>query len=611
MRVSSLKNPPKENRDHEKEKVSFRFNSLSRFFVLVANISWILFIISCAVILKSNDSDLFMFSAGEAIVFVFPALIALFMAIYTKSWSANLVSLLWLIIGLAASMIIGFYHIVTLAIFMMVPVSALGFGKVQTSVEVTIFAIITFSSLSLLVVFSPLSDLFSTNTSFPTASNIDIIFILFFIVFASFFLFNILALKEVQILNWIRQDKLFQPVFEKNRISKRNPLKKTDHFLEEAGKIIFDREGKISQIKPKTLDFFIKSIAFVYGSDPKGKKVRELYHVLRKKNDQITGTEEEVLIFITNLMQQYFSGFEQFQNDIQTSDFENFQGREYNFTIKEQKALQIKAFLKIYSNQEYLLFLTHEKDVLRLMKERDQALLDAQSKTEYLANMSHELRTPLNAIIGFSEIMKTRLFGPIPDQYSDYIDMTYTSGRHLLDLIGDVLDLSKIEANKYILNYELFDIKILVESCTGMLRSSAKDKKIKLINKYQGKSIEISADRTACRQIILNLLSNAIKYTEENGEVRINLEDKGNNKVVINIWDTGIGLSQEEIKRIGSPYEQAKNRSNNDVRSSGLGLSLVKQLVMMHKGEFMIDSELGKGTHIALILPVMKPKKAK
>lgn len=228
-------------------------------------------------------------------------------------------------------------------------------------------------------------------------------------------------------------------------------------------------------------------------------------------------------------------------------------------------------------------------------------------KTLFFAGVSHELRTPLNAIIGFSDMMRSRLFGPLPGKYAEYADMIHDSGQHMLDLVGDVLDMSKVEANKYELTYCEFDIADVVRSSMKMVRPSADAAELTLDADIEAdKDLVIEADRRAVRQILLNLLSNAIKFTPKGGRVTSSAHLNGD-RIDISVADTGTGMTAGDIAAIGEPYSQAANANLVKQRSTGLGLSLVKNLVKLHGGDFSITSHPGVGTKVLVSLPIKNP----
>lgn len=231
-----------------------------------------------------------------------------------------------------------------------------------------------------------------------------------------------------------------------------------------------------------------------------------------------------------------------------------------------------------------------------------------QSKSEFLANMSHELRTPLNAINGFSDIMKKELFGPLGDpRYKEYVSDILFSGQHLLSLINDILDMSKIEAGKMTLNTEAMQMNDMIAQVIRIVRGRADDNRLKLV--FDEISLpEIEADPRAVKQILLNLATNAIKFTPEGGMVRLVVEPKSAG-LIIRVSDTGIGISEEDIQRLAQPFEQIDSQHSRQHEGTGLGLALSKSLVELHGGNFSIESVVGQGTTVIFTLPNRPPEK--
>ena len=235
------------------------------------------------------------------------------------------------------------------------------------------------------------------------------------------------------------------------------------------------------------------------------------------------------------------------------------------------------------------------------------------SKSEFLANMSHELRTPLNAINGFSDIMKKEMFGPLGDpRYKEYVNDILFSGQHLLSLINDILDMSKIEAGKMTLNTESLQMTEMIAQVVRIVRGRADDGRLKLV--YDENPVaEIEADPRAVKQILLNLATNAIKFTPEGGVVTIAVEAKSAG-LIMRVSDTGIGISEEDIQRLAQPFEQIDSQHSRKHEGTGLGLALSKSLVELHGGNFKIQSVVGQGTTVIFTLPnkptVAKPVKS-
>jgi signal transduction histidine kinase len=220
-------------------------------------------------------------------------------------------------------------------------------------------------------------------------------------------------------------------------------------------------------------------------------------------------------------------------------------------------------------------------------------------KSEFLANMTHELRTPLNAIIGFSELINDRT--PIR-KAAEYAGEICTAGHHLLDMINDVLDLSKIEAGRYELAEDRVDLARIVRSCVGMMKPKANEGDVRIENKFGATQIALRADTRAIKQIVLNLLSNAVKFTPHNGVVSLSVEclDEG---ITLVIADTGIGIDPAARQSLGQPFHQADASIRRRFGGSGLGLAICQKLLALHGGSLRIDSVPGTGTTVRVFLP--------
>ncbi|MDB5447336.1 MAG: divJ [Phenylobacterium sp.] len=236
------------------------------------------------------------------------------------------------------------------------------------------------------------------------------------------------------------------------------------------------------------------------------------------------------------------------------------------------------------------------------------AVQQNQGKSRFLANMSHELRTPLNAIMGFSDIMRQRLFGPISDRYAEYAELVHESGAHLLELINDVLDMSKIEADRFELAREGFDPRDPVSAALRLMRGQADRAGVSLRGVLPAEPMAADADRRAVKQIAINLLSNALKFTPRGGAVTLTLQPAGEMLELI-VADTGVGIAPDDLERLGRPFEQAGD-ANQRVGGSGLGLSLVRAFAQLHGGEMCIESTLGEGATVIVRMPVLVPLEA-
>ena len=245
----------------------------------------------------------------------------------------------------------------------------------------------------------------------------------------------------------------------------------------------------------------------------------------------------------------------------------------------------------------------HERELKDAVAEAERAYA---AKSQFLANMSHELRTPLNAIIGFSEMIGRQMLGPIgTEKYLEYISGIRESGEHLLDLITDILDMSKIEAGKYTLDVEEFNLSKVLRLAIHMIEGRALDAQVKVYSTIPDDAdLHMTGDRRAIMQMVLNLLSNSVKFTEPGGEVRITC-DAADNLVTIRVVDTGIGIPASKLRYVTKPFEQAANHFTRNHEGSGLGLAITKELAELHGGGLEIASTVGVGTTVAITLPLV------
>ena len=228
----------------------------------------------------------------------------------------------------------------------------------------------------------------------------------------------------------------------------------------------------------------------------------------------------------------------------------------------------------------------------------------SRSKTEFLANMSHELRTPLNAIIGFSKILTQGMFGALGNErYVQYARDIHASGQHLLQVIGHILDLSKIEAGKMELATTDVEAALLVHEAMRITESAAKAAGIALVIEAPESVGTVPGDETKLRQVLINLLSNAIKFTPKGGYVTVRIEPAADAGVRIVVRDTGIGMSEEEVRVAIEPFRQIESHLNKRYAGTGLGLPLSKAMIELHGGRFELVSAKGRGTEVALTLP--------
>ncbi len=226
------------------------------------------------------------------------------------------------------------------------------------------------------------------------------------------------------------------------------------------------------------------------------------------------------------------------------------------------------------------------------------------AKSRFLATMSHELRTPLNAILGFSEVMKSELFGPhAVDQYKEYSNDIHASGQHLLNIINEILDLSRIEAGRYELHEEAVDLAATVDDCRHMLDLRARGKSITVRSTLESGLPRLWADERAIRQITINLLANAIKFTPQGGEVMVKVGWTASGGQYIAIRDTGPGIPEEEIPTVLETFGRGSMAIKTAEQGTGLGLPIVKGLIDLHGGQFDLRSKLREGTEVIVIFP--------
>ncbi len=227
-------------------------------------------------------------------------------------------------------------------------------------------------------------------------------------------------------------------------------------------------------------------------------------------------------------------------------------------------------------------------------------------KSEFLANMSHELRTPLNAILGLSEALREQTYGSLTSRQSQSLDTIYSSGEHLLSLINDILDLSKIEAGKLELNLAQVNVSEFCESCLVFVRTQAMQKKIGVTFEHDDNVAQLSVDPRRLKQILVNLLTNAVKFTPNGGHIGLSVTaPKGDDVVRFTVWDTGIGIAIDDAAKLFRAFTQIESGLTRPQEGTGLGLALVAKLVELHGGSVALESELGKGSRFVVTLPMV------
>lgn len=281
-------------------------------------------------------------------------------------------------------------------------------------------------------------------------------------------------------------------------------------------------------------------------------------------------------------------------------------------TTKDGRLLDVSLTVTILVDDDGipLGFVTTERDITEHMR-YETALRTAKKeadcanhfKSEFLALMSHELRTPLNAIIGFSEMLGEGYLGSLTDKQKEYISDIHGAGHHLLDVINDILDLSKAEAGKMELDTEVLDVTQIIEASLNLIRERAANAEVRLTVNISGDLPSLNADKRKLKQILINLLSNAVKFTPRGGKVTIKAVKEPDGSVAIAVADTGIGMSSEDIPKVMKAYVRANTMTRREGEGTGLGLPLTKTLVELHGGSLDLRSVLGGGTTAIVRLP--------
>jgi signal transduction histidine kinase/DNA-binding response OmpR family regulator len=262
---------------------------------------------------------------------------------------------------------------------------------------------------------------------------------------------------------------------------------------------------------------------------------------------------------------------------------------------------EISDLVEAFASQSALALL-NARLYRRLERQSTELEVASRHKSEFLASMSHELRTPLNAVIGFSEVLLDRMFGDLNERQDEYLRDIWSSGKHLLELLNDILDLSKVEAGQMVLERSTFPVREALENCLSLVRERALRQRIALSLDVEPGIAPVDADRLRFKQVVLNLLSNAVKFTPEGGRVDVRAAVREND-IVVTVADTGIGVPAEDRERIFESFQQG-TRVHHEAEGTGLGLTLSKKIVELHGGTIWVESEAGEGSLFGFTLPL-------
>jgi signal transduction histidine kinase/ActR/RegA family two-component response regulator len=274
------------------------------------------------------------------------------------------------------------------------------------------------------------------------------------------------------------------------------------------------------------------------------------------------------------------------------------------YQVARQEIAERKRAEEKLSHERALLATRVSNQTAELRNTNEELAHAARMKDEFLASMSHELRTPLNAILGISEGLQEQIYGPMDERQTKALSMVEQSGRHLLDLINDILDVAKFEAGEMMPDFRWISVSEICEASFQFIRQSASKKHIKIISHIDDRVDYIRADSRRLKQILINLLTNAVKFSHQEGSIGLDVKGDPENKIVrFTVWDNGIGIAPENMARLFKPFVQLDSRLSREYSGTGLGLTLVKRLAELHDGSVNVHSEVGKGTRFIVTLP--------
>ena len=339
---------------------------------------------------------------------------------------------------------------------------------------------------------------------------------------------------------------------------------------------------------------------FLHGADTNSQETNKIEKAIREQR-----TYSCVLL-------NYRKDGSPFWNELTISPVFDNDGNVSNFVELQVDVTARKEAQETLVKERSLLAQRVEERTAELKKANIELAQAARLKDEFLANMSHELRTPLNAILSMSEILKMETYGPLNDEQQNTLKYIEEGGRHLLSLINEILDLSKIEAGQLELDIRPLNIDDICQSSLLFVKQMVIKKQIKVISTFDKTVDTIEADERRLKQILVNLLSNAAKFTPDKGKIGLEVEqDKSNNIINFIVWDTGIGIAEADQKHLFDPFVQIDSSLAREYEGTGLGLALVQRLTEMHDGRVMVESTVGKGSRFTISLPMRGHHKIK
>jgi PAS domain S-box-containing protein len=363
-------------------------------------------------------------------------------------------------------------------------------------------------------------------------------------------------------------------------------------------------EAKIIRSEVKYRSLFERSNDAIILHDPEGQIID-----VNKKTCEIFGYNEEELKQISIMELILPADRQEFTSSVISIQKEGSWRKEIRMIRPDGSVIYMDISALLLQTQENTIQVVCRDVTDRVMTEaamlsaKIEAETASRTKSEFLANMSHELRTPLNSIIGFSDVMLEGIAGKVDAKQERYLNHISNSGRHLLNIINDILDISKVEAGKMELEPDIIDVEAVIKEIVTITETLASRKKIRVITELCENMPNVLADRSKLRQIMYNLMGNAIKFTGEGGKISI-ITDFRENKLYVSVTDTGIGISREDQKKLFKPFSQIDASISRTYEGTGLGLALVKELVELHGGKIWVQSEPGRGSKFTFELPV-------